>query len=257
MTPCSNVERILKAPQKPAWWFIGGSVVHGVTELMDKEFYETGELWSQLRIDFECKTMMDELTALAEVEEPDRSRWGCGGKGKEDGNWWFAQAPKMVLAWQEWRTSANNLEIWFLPNGEPAIEVELMTTFGDQPVKMGIDRIMQSTTTGDLIVVDIKAGSREPAMGYQLPLYGEAVRRAFGVDVAYGAYWMARKGTLTLPKDLRQMMAQLDDRFSKARKMIDNEIFLAVPSSFCGSCSVREYCEAVGGSTGPLFGRVS
>lgn len=251
------LERILKAPQVPAFYFVGGSVVHGVTEEMDHEAWHTGEIWGPERIDSECRRLFNSLIEIEKAIEPDTSKWGMGGRApnKEGEDWWRAQAPVMVQRWRDWITTTN-LEIWELPNGEPAIEVEAVVTFGGQPVKMGIDRIMQDPATGDLIVVDLKAGSREP-QGYQLPLYGEAVHRTIGVPVQFGAYWMARKGTLTLPKDLRKMIGDLDNRFEKARKMIDNEIYLAVPGMFCGSCGVREFCSAQGGDPAPLFGRVS
>jgi CRISPR/Cas system-associated exonuclease Cas4 (RecB family) len=204
---------------------------------------EDGELFSDLQIEMTVQDLMNTEIAEAEKVEPDHTRWAVGGRGKEDEAWWQVQAVEMVKRWRKWQwEDDNSLEIWTLPNGSPAIEVALNLTFGEQPVKLAIDRISQDRNTGELIVVDIKAGSREPAFGYQLPLYAEAVERMFGVDCRWGAYWMARKGTLTPPKFLGTLMQELDDRFAKARTMIDNEIFLAVPSSFCGSCSVREFC---------------
>jgi hypothetical protein len=78
------------------------------------------------------------------------------------------------------------------------------------------------------------------------------------VEVNWGCYQMSRKGTLTLPKDLRPLIADLDNRFAKAKLMVENEIFLAVPGLFCGSCGVREFCSAQGGSDKPLLsGRIS
>lgn len=253
-----RLERILRAPQVPALYFIGGSVVHEATEILDRTILESGELWDIDRIEGCCSALFRKEIVDAQEIEPDTSKWGMGGRAnaKEDETWWRREAPVMVSRWQDWMYGgSHSLEIWELPNGEPAIEVQIMTTFGDVPVKMAIDRVMQDVSTGELIVVDIKAGSREP-QGYQLPLYGEAVYRAFGVPVTWGAYWMARKGTLTLPKDLRPMIRDLDNRFAKARLMVDNEIYLAVPGMFCNSCSVREFCSAQGGSPDALFGRV-
>lgn len=260
---CGNryyLERILRAPQVPAWYFIGGSVVHSMTEHLDRSVLKHGEPWNQELIESTCGYMFDDQIKEAQEIEPDTSKWGMGGRkgAKEDETWWRTNAPKMVQLWQDWHYSPDNtLELWTLPNGEPAIEVEIMTTFGDVPVKMAIDRIMVDVSTGELIVVDIKCGSREPASSYQLALYAEAVRRAFGYPVRYGAYWMSRKGALTLPKDLAGLIGDLDNRFAKARLMVDNEVYLAVPGMFCNSCAVRTYCTAVGGDPAPLFGKVS
>ncbi len=256
------LERILRAPQTPAWFFIGGHVVHEVTEILDRSVLEYGELWDEANIQQVCsETFLTEINA-ATKEEPDTSKWRAGGKAnaKEGEDWWRTNAPKMVQRWQDWHyASTNTLELWQLPNGQPAVEVELPNvTFGDVPVKLAIDRIMQDTNTGELLVVDIKAGSREPVGSNQLALYGEAVRRTFGIPIKYGAYWMARKGELTMPKDLSGVIPTLDDRFAKARQMIDQGLFLANPGMFCGSCSVKSYCSAMGGSPEPLLlGRVS
>lgn len=251
-----RLQRVLKAPEVPAFWFSGGSAVHSATEELDLHMWETGELWSDLQCETAFGRIFGEEIEESKAVEPDVSKWAVGGRGKEDMDWWYVQGAEMVKRWKRWCWEDDNpLSIWTLPNGEPAIEVSLMHLFGGVPVKMGIDRIMQDRITGELIVVDLKCGAREPVAGYQLPLYTEAARRAFGVDITYGAYWLSRKGTLTLPKDLRPMIADLDNRFEKARKMVDAEIFLAVPSSFCSSCSVREFCSAQGGSTDLLFGR--
>lgn len=254
------LERVLKAPSVPAWWFIGGSVVHGVTEHMDKEILQHGELWSDDYVHDQCMQMIDGLMDIALLEEPDESKWRRGGraKDKEGEVWWRIEAPKMVSAYRDWLYDIDqDLYIWELPNGEPAVEVEIVTTFGGVPVKMGIDRIMQSRKTGELIVVDLKAGSREPASPYQLSLYAEAVHRTFGIQVAWGAYYMTRKAYLTMPKFLAPTISELDNRFAKAALMRDNEIYLAVPGMFCGTCDVAPYCKAVGGNPDLLHGRVS
>lgn len=249
-----KLERILRAPQKPAHWFTGGSAVHSATEALDKEAHETGEIWDDEQVtDRTHQILNDEIEKTMQESGMQPDLWSVGGRGKEGLDWWMTEAPGMVRKWRDWLYASDNpLDIWRLPNDEPAIEVELMVVFGDQPVKMAIDRVLQDSRTGELITVDIKAGSREP-QGYQLPLYNAAICRAFGIEVKYASYWMARKGYLTPPKDTTGMALDLDDRFAKARLMIDNEIFLAVPGMFCGSCSVAPYCTAVGGSPEPLF----
>lgn len=39
--------RAIKAPEKPAWWFIGGNAVHEVTEQLDKEWFANLQKGSQ------------------------------------------------------------------------------------------------------------------------------------------------------------------------------------------------------------------
>ncbi len=253
-----RLQKVLQAPRVPAFWFIGGSAIHQVTEHMDKEVLQHGELWSDDYVYEQVRQTIDGLMNIELLKEPDMTKWRAGGKGKEDESWWRVEAPKMVIKYRDWLYDIDqDLVIWTLPNGEPAVEVEIVTTFGDVPVKMAIDRVMQSRKSGELIVVDIKAGSREPASPYQLSLYAEAVRRTFGVQVVWGSYWMARKAYLSMPKFLTPTIGELDNRFAKAKLMRDNEIFLAVPGMFCGTCDVAPYCKAVGGNPDLLNGRVS
>lgn len=38
-----RLERVLRAPSRPSWAAVGGSVVHLITEALDREAYARGE----------------------------------------------------------------------------------------------------------------------------------------------------------------------------------------------------------------------
>lgn len=261
LTQCGKqfeLERIYRAPSKPAWYFAGGTAVHRATETADLALYREGHVMDDHELAAVAMNCFEEEVDEAKVEEPDTSKWRVGGRGKEDYLWWSEKVIEMTQAWARWR-DASGMEIAELPNGEPAIEVVLAPTIGGQPFKLAIDRVMvekvrkNGTRSRQLVVVDLKCGSREPVSPFQLVDYAAALKHTFHVDAEYGYYWMARKGALGSPHHLAPLLASSESRAQVARKIIDQGLFLPNVTSMCNSCGVRQYCTAVGGDPSPLF----
>lgn len=167
---------------------------------------------------------------------------------KEDASWWQANGPEMVDAWISWRKSLPNWQIWETPAHEPAIELELNGTIGETPVKAFLDRIFIDTNTGELSVVDLKTGSREPDNPLQLGFYKVLVQKCLGVEVNTGYYWMSRKGGLGQAHDLTRFNEHLIGSMLKQfEKAIESEVFIPHLTSMCGTCGVRRGCYAAGG----------
>ena len=99
------------------------------------------------------------------------------------------------------------------------------------------------TDAGELVVVDLKTGSRTPESDMQLGFYAAGLELMFGVRPHLGAYWMARKGGLTPLVDLDrytpEFIGKMLDKFNLA---VEHEIFLPHATSLCGSCGVRPLC---------------
>lgn len=250
------LERIVRVPQTPAWYFIGGHVVHSVTEEWDHALLEDGIAPDEQFIADRCTKLFDYEVAQEKLVEPDTTLWRTGGikRGKnpqiEDEAWWRAQAPVMVAKYAAWRLASADLQIWSLPDGEPAIECMYEVEIGGESFRGAIDRIMQSTVTGELLVVDLKAGKREPSTGQQLAFYRDAAKLTWGADIRYGAFYLARSGVLGQPFDLSNLTPAMNaNMVAKARLMISHEIFLPNIGMLCGSCSVNPYCAAYGGTT--------
>lgn len=239
-----RLERVLGAPQQNAWWFLGGSAFHKASELLD--LGETSDPLQAWAIAWE-----EELQAVKPKEV-----LKAGGKvsaaypNKEDKLWWAAKGPQMVVDYLKWREAAfeQGWQWWIMPDGKPAIEVPVFITYGDTLIKGYVDRVMVNPN-GELVIVDLKSGSRVPESTLQLGTYARAFAHTQGVTATLGAYYMSRKGTLTDAKSLLHYTdSVLTQWYGSTKKAIENEIFIPKVGMFCGSCSVSKYCTAVGGN---------
>lgn len=245
------LERVANAPQSPAWWFLAGDAFHSATEEFDKEdsFDENRaeELWHLHWND-----------RLAEVE--DKSALKAGGRksaqwpDKENGDYWTATGPSLARLYAKWKNDVFT-EGWqwlALPDGNPAIEVPVQYDANEVLVKGYIDRVMVDPN-GQVVVMDLKTGSREPASSLQLAVYALGLERNLGVTATLGGYYMARKGEIPSLHSLAHYTPDMvGDWFTKAKAGIEAEIFIPKVGPLCGSCSVAPYCRAVGGNPNAL-----
>lgn len=242
-----RLERVMNAPQAPAWWFLAGDVIHRATEICDLEGIDRApDAYNVFHTLFE--------TAVYDIE--DMSKMRVGGRAtkefpnKEDRAFWLAKGPGQVWGWVEWRNRRfqEGWQFFELPDGSPAVEVAFEVEFANTLVKGYIDRVMVNDN-GELMVVDLKSGSREPESALQLGVYALGMKRKFGVTPPLGAYFMTRKAELTEPKSLVNYSENnLGIWFDKARFIIENEAFIPHVTSWCNTCSVAPYCVAVGGN---------
>lgn len=195
-----------------------------------------------------------ELLQLAEAN-PNPRDWSVAGKNRaktrpngEDATWWRANGPKMVQAWIDWRTK-NRWPIWTTPDGQPGIElpVEVVIPGLSDELWMVIDRVFEHPS-GDLIIVDLKTGSRTPESDLQLGIYRYGLFRKYGVLADRGAYWMAREGQATEPIGLQRYTPELIEKwFRKFEQAKDAGIFLPHITFRCRACAMNKFCAAYGG----------
>lgn len=245
-----RLERVVQVPQTQAWWFIGGSAFHLATEWLDRgEQEDPLAAWRH--------ALEQELAEAA--PDGDYSAIRAGGRAskqwpnKENLDWWAANGPQLVSDYVAWREGKKS-EGWQLFDGPagPAIEVPIAIGFDDVLVKGFIDRVFVNGD-GELIVVDLKTGNHKPASSLQLGVYALGVERHLGVRPILGSYYMARKAELSEPASLLHFSPELVGQwFSKAKKIIEAELFMPHVTSLCGTCSVSEYCAAVGGPKASL-----
>jgi len=174
----------------------------------------------------------------------------------EDGDWWYGEGLQMVEKYAEWRTSGDEKDwlIWEPGAGVPAIELGITAPIGGVTVKGFIDRIFVAPA-GELVVVDLKSGARNPDSDLQLGFYACLVEVAYGIRPQFGAYYKAREGRLVKPLvDLDYMSVNLLGGylrdFVRAR---ENGIYLPVVGSHCNNCGVAAFCAAVDGPEAPKF----
>jgi putative RecB family exonuclease len=245
--------RIKQVPESPAYWFAGGSAVHQATEIYDalppeSNFDPTEVFISQWEKNY---------------KEADNGRpWRSGGRAtkaypnKEDASWWLANGPDMVDYWIQFRKNSG-YQLYLLPDGTPAIETELNQTVGGVLMKAFLDRLTVAPT-GELVIVDIKTGSKEPAGQTQLGIYAILVEKTLGIRPSLGAYFMARTGELTQPVNLdRYTEARLASWAKGFELAIENKIFIPSVGFMCGTCSVNHACYAVGGKDSNLYPEIT
>jgi putative RecB family exonuclease len=244
---------VLGAPQSKAWWFIAGNVIHTATEELDHAMFngqgrlDPAEVFAA-HWDAAVTALNDEGIALESVKAGGRKseRW----PDKENHEFWRAEGPGMVQGWVRWRDRAldQGWQFYLLPNGDPAVEVPVEVAFNDVLVKGYIDRVMINPN-GELIVVDLKSGSRVPDSTLQLGIYALGFARSFGTTPALGAYYMTRRSELSPSASLIHYTPEVvGDWFSAAKRGIEGEVFIPHVGPFCGTCAVAPYCTAVGGN---------
>jgi hypothetical protein len=176
------------------------------------------------------------------------TEWKAGGRktkdypDKENSTWWENNGPLMVNRWIEWRNGSHPYVIWEPVPGIPAIELSTTPIWNDVPVQMHIDRVMINPD-GELVVIDLKTGSRSPSSDLQLAFYAAGIEEEYGIRPKWGAYWMGRNGGIKELVDLdaypKDMIIELVTKFDTARKA---ELFM--PNlNHCVMCSVKDKCK--------------
>ena len=235
-----RLQKVVGVHQQQAWYLLGGSAVHEATELLDTQAVDTPEeAWRQAW-----------AKQIATVE--DYSQVRAGGRvskqwpNKENHEWWEVNGLEMVRSYQQhMHTLLTNG--WTLLGVETAFELDIS---GVQ-IRGFIDRVL-ANPDGEVEVHDIKTGSHTPAWTLQLGTYAHGAKQGLGVTPTIGRYYMARTATLTDQASLLHYTPELLTLwFGKAREAIEAEVFVPHVTAMCGSCSVRDFCVAVGG-TAPL-----
>lgn len=161
---------------------------------------------------------------------------------KEDAKWWNESGPQWVDNYIAWRKGNPDWKIWTAPNGQRAIELDLIPEVNGVPVKMIIDRVFE--VNGELVIVDLKTSQQAPTSSLQLGFYKLGLELTFGIPVKWGTYYMARSSNVAPAVDLseytHERMEFLIGQFDKARK---NQIFLPNTNSCQYLCGLTEHCQ--------------
>lgn len=248
-----RLEKVVRAPKRPMWAGVGGTAVHAVTEARDLRLFgiETGTTDFQEALD-EAIREEEERSGFPKAEWTVTGRPSKAWPDRENEDWWRTQGPIFCDSWDRWHQQSP-WQIWVTPEGVPAIELELHPIFGGMLDVLFIDRVMV-TQDGELVVLDLKSGSRVPAGLEQLGDYATGMEQLLGLRPTYGTFWMARKGYNTPPANLDHITQQaVDYRYERARAGMEAGIFIAHPSNLCDSCPVRDACYAVKGKDAHLY----
>ncbi len=250
-----KLERLFGISSTTWYATVAGSAIHKITE-----HYDLGDMTADEAVD----AFGDVLDGYLSVEQEKNvfvkasgkklvKNGATGGPNKKDYDWWLEFGPQYVQNWVTWREANPHLVIATLPNGEPAIEVEVSQPLGGGENKGFIDRVFYDTSAGQHIVVDLKSGN-DPAGNIQLGQYGVALRREHGIDAKLGAYWSAPKGELNAMVDLTVFSdSYIDYLYEASWAGIRAGVFLPNPSSNCRSCDGAPFCRAIGGRSAQIY----
>jgi len=241
-----RLERVYRLKGPPSWALLGGKAVHSITEILDLNELGAGqpvptfeEMLNRL-IAEECERAKIKVDAIKPTGRASKE-W----PNKRDRDWWLHHGPGFVDAWVEWREEYD-WELLTMPDGMPAIELDLETEVAGRKFRGYLDRAYVKPT-GEIIVVDLKTG-KSPGSYLQLGTYRLAMKLRYGLDVPLGAYWLAETGLLTEDIDLTVFTDEyMTNLYAMAGRGIDAQVFMPNTNAFCSSCAVRPFCRAKGG----------
>jgi putative RecB family exonuclease len=232
--------RIEELPDIPGVYHAGGGAVHLMAETWNKSLFGIYEEWSDWSFPDYFDQAVEDLEARTGVP---RDQWKVAGTKAqpEDLKWWRCNGQGMFNRWKNWLTNSP-FTIWVTPDGEPAIELEMNTTFGGIKVNGFIDVVLQHAS-GQVGVVDFKSG-KPPRTNEQLAGYAKALSLRYPEEpISHGGYMMVKGGVLTGWHDLTAEMDMLDHEYQQVAEGIKLDIFPARPSGLCKKwCPVNRFC---------------
>jgi hypothetical protein len=250
-----QLRRIQGAPVVPAWWLVGGSTVHEVTEELDRRGLEFNLTPEAMNVTLELEELtLAKLNELVDKTEKQSgvpsSEWFTAGRGKGQGReYWEESAPTMVSNWLTWRARVG----WKIAefSDEPAIELDLDPYLTPELKVVGAPDRVFVLPNGELVVVDVKSGSSTPKTPMQQGLYATLLELLGHRRPKYGTFVKVKEdgGVHTplakLDKYDEQFFTEL---FRGFRAQLETGAFLPNVGDNCRTCGVQAACYAQGGA---------
>lgn len=246
-----RLERVAKAPKRPAAWFVMGTAVHAAIEFF--EINDRPDIGDALE-EFQC-VYEREVEALVEASPlyPDYDDWLTGSKklGGKDVSERFDRGVNHVMNYVSWALESADEWRVFRNHGDAVVEFEFREQFGDVEVVGFIDQVVE-TREGVIYPRDIKTGSKIPDDTIQLGVYLEAMRNCFGGNIgSYGSYAMTKEvgGKIERFRSLEEWtaesLASVFTEFDVAERL---GVYVPNPGDICRVCPVRDFCRVMGDS---------
>lgn len=237
-----KLEKIDRVWQRPAAWFPMGSAVHRAAEVYELTGRRLTLAEAQAVFEVSYADEVNEYLAVS----PNMTEWFSSGQygGEEDiprrHDVGMDQVAKYLVYYGEGGKAAD-VRVWRTPDGDPAIELGFEVELGGVVVRGFIDAVMVMPD-GTIVVVDNKTGAN-PGDEFQLKVYAEALRIAYGLTVTTGYYWMGKTGKLTKPYDLTTWSSEdVAAAFAAMDEAVKAERFEPNPGPNCARCGVAESC---------------
>lgn len=243
-----RLQKVAKAPSRPAAWFTMGTAAHHAIESWEK----SGRELTDTQVAELFDSAYDEGINEQLLKWPEWDSWMTGGrkKGEQD-----AEDRKVLGAYQVEQYIAYALEnaaAWRVVASEVEFNIEL----GPVDVIGYIDQIRQHLD-GQIEVADLKGGSTIPGSAFQLGVYALAAEEYMGVKPTKASFIkLARmksgntkeRPTTELSHDLepwtRELITQMFTDFDKAERQ---GLYLPNPQDGCErTCGVAQFCTVPG-----------
>lgn len=225
-----------------AWWLWGGSAVHRASEWYDEP--APGVLEFDAAVAFNAA--LDEQLKGSGLTPGNVPVEGVRASRDQREEWWRANGPDMVQKYVDWR-EATGWRVWEDGAGQLGVEykidVELIPGREDTRIVAFIDRVFV-TPAGELVIVDLKTGSRKPGSNLQLGFYRAALMVQEGVTADLGGYFMNRKGTVDIVGLEKYDPEHVAGFATTLRRGVEAGVFLPNVNSFCSTCGVAQHCWA-------------
>lgn len=236
--------RVEGLPDTVGWYHVGGTAVHAMTEAEDRRRFDPD--YEVFDFNYYFDAALEEQKLRSPHVEPKDYLTTGKAPSVEDERWWRNAGPGLVAAWRRWLDNGPWM-IWQMPDGTPAIELEMSVVVEGTRVEGFIDRILALNVSPDLpdVIVDLKNG-KPPKDAKQLGVYGLMMREQ-GFDIPFGGYFMNKGGILTGLNPLPDLINVVEYEITQVATAIKADVFPARPSGLCKSwCGVAPYCYAGG-----------
>ena len=243
-----RLERIEHVPSRPSCPAVAGSVIHTVTEELDRVIH-AGQTDVTALVDLANELSVPAISEQVASHALDFApeEWKAYGRptiekpGGEDWQWWVATGiPLALLSYITWRVEHPEWELAQMADGSLAIEVPFEIQIGTTRVKGAIDRVMNHRDTGGQIILDIKSG-RKPVNDVQLGGYYKAI------GIPWGGYLYALKTgkpQFTGALDLSHWTdRKLEAFYDQGNRVIELGLFIPHPGEACFHCGVFSACD--------------
>jgi CRISPR/Cas system-associated exonuclease Cas4 (RecB family) len=239
-----RLEKIAKAPSRPAAWFHQGSAFHVALEMYEANFRQQSPAEIMQVFYDEYDTLIGESLLV----HPDYRDWMTGGrtKGEDDIARRREKGAKQVADYISYSENAPE-RVWEYMPEEAAVELPFTLHLGDVEIIGYID-LLNIWPDGQVTVRDAKTGSKRPDSAFQLGLYALGVEEVFGFKPAYGDFYMAKDGKPDPFVDLsvwgdRERLTRI---FNNADQRIIQGLFNPNPGDYCRVCGVQPFCDISG-----------
>lgn len=270
MAACSMAERLKRFDRLDdgsrlpygagSMWNVGGLAFHAAIEEWERaQATDPGPNERALTPDEIAERWRYHWTdqyAAAVLRHGSPTAWRVANSGREDREWWLDHGPQQAAAYVQ-AQSGREYDMMRTPTGELGIELDIITPASllGVPVRMIIDQVLRYPQTQDVVVRDLKTGSRMPVDPGQRQFYRLGAAWAMFGDVEskhvrhwYGDYWNARaeKATPAVRLDAEAILPEARHRIEMALNVIADNQFTPNPTYLCASCEMRPYCPTMG-----------